>query len=133
MLAGTISGAMTEMATALPQHNQGKVRILAVASANRLPQAQDVPTVIEGGVKDFTAASYVGVLAPAKTPPDIIATLEKAMLKTLADKSTRDKLLASGAELVPEAMQTSKGFAEYIHQEYERSKAAAQVAGLTPQ
>jgi hypothetical protein len=51
----------------------------------------------------------------------------------VADKSTRDKLLASGAELVPEAMQTSKGFAEYIHQEYERSKAAAQVAGLTPQ
>jgi tripartite-type tricarboxylate transporter receptor subunit TctC len=135
MLAGTISGAMTEMATALPQHNQGKVRIIAVASAKRLPQAQaqDVPTFIESGVKDFTAASYVGVLAPAKTPPDIVAALETAILKTLADKATQDKLLASGAELVPEAMQSSKGFAEYIRAEYERSRAAAKAAGLSPQ
>src|SRR4029078_9394798 len=99
----------------------------------RLPQAQDVPTFIESGVKDFTAASYVGVVAPEKTRPDIVAALEKTILKTLADKSTQDKLLASGAELVPEAMQTSKGFAEYIRQEYERSKAAAQAAGWTPQ
>ncbi len=133
ILAGTISGAMTEMATALPHHKQGKIRIVAVASAKRLAQAPDVPTMIESGVKDFTAASYVGIVAPAKTPPDIVATLEKALVKTLAEKSTQDKFLASGAELVPEAMQTSKGFGEYIKQEYERSKQAAQLAGLTPQ
>jgi len=133
MLAGTISGAMTEMATALPHHKQGKIRIVAVASAKRLAQAPDVPTMIESGVKDFTAASYVGIVAPAKTPPDIVATLEKALVKTLAEKSTQDKFLASGAELLPEAMQTSKGFGEYIKQEYERSKQAAQLAGLTPQ
>jgi tripartite-type tricarboxylate transporter receptor subunit TctC len=133
MLAGTIAGAMTEMSTALPHHKQGKVRILAVASAQRLPQATDVPTFIESGVKDFTAASYVGVLAPAKTPPEIVAVLEKALIKTLADKSAQDKFLASGAELVPDAQQTSKGFADYIKGEYERSKEAAKVAGLKPE
>ena len=42
--------------------------------------------MIEQGVKDFTAASYVGVLAPAKTPPEIVALLEKALVKALADK-----------------------------------------------
>jgi len=133
MLAGTISGAMTEMATSLPHHGQGKVRIIAVASEKRPTQASDIPTFIDGGVKDFTAASYVGVLAPAKTPAEIVSTLEQAILKTLAEKATQDKFLASGAELVPPAMQTSKGFAEYIKGEYERSKVAAQLAGLKPE
>src|SRR4029077_3396169 len=93
MLAGTISGSMTEMATSLPHHNQGKVHIVAVASAQRLAQARGVATFIEGGVKNFTAASYVGILAPVKTPAEIVATLEQAMLKTLAEKATQDKFL----------------------------------------
>jgi tripartite-type tricarboxylate transporter receptor subunit TctC len=133
MLAGTISGAMTEMSTALPHHKQGKVRIVAVASANRLTQAPDVPTMVESGVKDFTAASYVGVLAPANTSAEIVTTLEKAIIKAINEKPAQERFLATGAELVPEAMQTSKGFAEYIRGEYERSKQAAKLAGLTPQ
>jgi tripartite-type tricarboxylate transporter receptor subunit TctC len=133
MLAGTIAGAMTEMSTALPHHKQGKVRILAVASAKRLPQAPDVPTMIESGVADFTAASFVGVLAPAKTPAEIVNTLEKALIKTLADKGAQDKFLASGAELVPEELQTSKGFGDYINKEYMRAKEAARIAGLKPE
>jgi tripartite-type tricarboxylate transporter receptor subunit TctC len=124
---------MTEMSTALPHHKQGKVRIVAVASAKRLMQAPEVPTMVESGVKDFTAASYVGVLAPAKTPPDIVAALEKAIIKAINEKPAQERFLTTGAELVPEAMQTSKGFADYIRGEYERSKEAAKVAGLTPQ
>ena len=116
VLAGTVSGAMTEVSTLLEHHNQGKVRILAVAWSKRPAKTPDVPTMIEQGVKDFTAASYVGVLAPAKTPPEIVAMLEKALVKALADKGTQDKFLASGAELVPAELQTSKGFAR-LHQE----------------
>ena len=89
--------------------------------------------MIEQGVKDFTAASYVGVLAPAKTPPEIVAMLEKALIKALADKGTQDKFIASGAELVPEELQTSKGFADYIKKDYENSKEAAKIAGLKPE
>ena len=132
MLAGNITGAMTELSTALPHHKQGKVRLVAIASAARSRQAPDVPTMIEAGVKDFTAASYVGILAPAKTPPDIIALLEKALVKALADKGTQDKFLATGAELVPPELQNAKGFGDYIKEEYERSKVAAKLAGLTP-
>ena len=133
MLAGNINGAMTEMATALPHHNQGKVRILTVASATRSALAPDVPTMIEGGVKDFIAASYVGILAPAKTPPDIIATLEKALIKALAVKSLQEKFLSTGAELVAEPLQTSKGFGDYIKKEFANSAEAAKVAGLKPE
>ena len=133
VLAGTVSGAMTEMSTLLQHHNKGKVRILAVAWSKRSAQANDVPTMIEQGVKDFTAASYVGIVAPAKTPADVVTKLEQAMVKMLADKSIQEKFLKTGAELVPPELQTSKGFGEYIKKEFENSKAAAQLAGLKPE
>jgi tripartite-type tricarboxylate transporter receptor subunit TctC len=62
-----------------------------------------------------------------------VAQLEKALIKALADKSAQDKFLASGAELVPENLQTSKGFAAYIQSEYEHSREAAKLAGLKPE
>ena len=62
-----------------------------------------------------------------------MATLEKALIKTLGEKPTQDKFLASGAELVPDALQTSKGFGDYIAQEYERAGEAARLAGLKPE
>jgi len=133
MISGVISGAMTEISTALPHHNGGKVRVVAIASAARSAQVSDIPTMMEAGVKDFIAASYVGILAPAKVPSDIVAVLESALGKALSVKATQDKFLASGAELASAAQQTSKGFAEYIRGEFERSREAAKLAGLTPQ
>jgi len=132
MLAGTVSGGMTEMSTALPHYKAGRLRIVAVASSKRSALAPDVPTMIESGLKDFLAASYVGVLAPAKTPPDAVALLEKALIKAVGVKAFQDKLLATGAELVPESLQTSKGFGDYIKKEFENTKEAAKIAGLQP-
>jgi tripartite-type tricarboxylate transporter receptor subunit TctC len=132
MLAGTVSGGVTEMSTALPHHKAGKLRIVAVGSAKRPVLAPEVPTMIESGVKDFLAASYVGLVAPAKTPSDVIATLEKALIKALAAKALQDKFLATGAELVPEQLQTSKGFGDYIRREFENTREAAKLAGLKP-
>ena len=133
VLAGNVSGAMTEMSTLLEHHGKGNVRILAVAWTKRSARAPDVPTMIESGVKDFTAASYVGLLAPAKTPAGVVAALEKALAETLADKGTQDKFVASGAELVPLDLQNSKGFTAYIKKDYEESKEAVRIAGIKPQ
>ncbi len=132
-LAGVVQGLMTEMSTALPHHKAGKLRILAVASAARPVLAPEVPTMREAGLKDFLAASYVGLLAPAKTPPDVLALLEKALVKALAAKTVQDRFLATGAELVAEPLQTSKGFADYIKGEFDRTAEAAKAAGLKPE
>ncbi len=122
---------MTEVSTVLQQHGD-KVRILGVAWTQRSPKIPDVGTMIEQGVKDFTAASYAGPLAPAATPADIVKTLEGALIKTLNTKETQDKFLATGAELVPDALMTSKGFGDYIKKEYELAAEAAKIAGLKP-
>ena len=128
-LSGVVNGIMTEMS----HHKAGKLRILAVASATRSLQVPEVPTMIEAGLKDFLAASYVGLLAPAKTPGDIIATLQGALVKALATKVVQDRFLATGAELVPEPLQNSNGFAAYIKREFDSTAEAAKVAGLKPE
>ena len=132
LLSGSITGAMTELSTALPQVPGGKVRVLGVAWSKRSPQVPDAPTMIEQGVKDFTAASYVGFLAPVATGADIVKTLEAALIKALNQKDLQDKMLKSGAELVPDDLMTSKGFADYIKKEYDLTREAAKIAGLTP-
>ena len=88
LLSGNITGAVTELSTVLPQISGGKVRVLGVAWNTRSPQLPDVPTMIEQGVKDFTAASYVGVLAPAGTPAEIVKSLEAALKKALNEKDS---------------------------------------------
>jgi tripartite-type tricarboxylate transporter receptor subunit TctC len=130
LLAGNITGAVTEINTVLQHHRDGKVRVLAVGTAQRSQQAPDIATMIEGGVKDFIVASYIGILAPAKTPPEIIATLEAALKKALADKTVQKKFIDAGAELVPPELQTSRGFGRYIKTEYAASAEAAKVANL---
>ena len=132
LLSGSITGAMTELSTALPQVGGGRVRVLGVAWGKRSPQLPDVPTMIEQGVKDFTAASYVGVLAPSATPADIVKTLEAALIKALNLKDTQEKMVKTGAELVPDELMTSQGFGDYIKKEYELTREAAKLAGLTP-
>ena len=132
LLSGSITGAMTELSTVLPQVGGGKIRVLGVAWSKRSPQLPDVPTVTEQGVKDFTAASYVGFLAPAATPAEIVKTLEAALIKALNSKDLQQKMLTSGAELVPDELMTSQGFAAYIKREYELTREAAKLAGLSP-
>ena len=131
LLSGSITGAMTEVSTVL-QHHGDKVRIIGVASVKRSPKAPEVATMIEQGVKDFAAASYVGILAPAGTPAEIVKTLEGALIKALNQKDAQDKFLNTGAELVPDELMTSKGFGDYIKKEFELTREAAKIAGLTP-
>lgn len=135
LLAGNITGAMTEVSTIMGylEGPNPKVRVIAIASAERLKRLPNVPTMIESGVKDFTAASYVGVLAPAATPPDTVATLEKALQKAMGLKWTQDKMYESGGETVPDVLITSKGFGDYIKKEYELTREAAKIANLKPQ
>lgn len=134
LLSGSVDGAMTEFSTALPLHQGGKAHIVAIASAHRSKLAPDIPTFDEGGVKGFTAQSYIGVVAPAKTPPDVVARLQDALDKGLRPGSpAAERLVALGTEVATPEQMTSKGFAEFIRTDYAAMRQAAQLAGLKPQ
>ncbi len=132
LLGGTIQGAMTEFSTALPMHKGGKARILAIASAQRSQLASDVPTFIEGGVKDFTAQSYIGILAPAATSPEILAKLQKAIAGALASGPAPERLRGMGSKIATSEQMTPGGFAAFIRADYEHMREAAKLAGITP-
>jgi len=132
LIGGTIQAAVTEFSTALPLHKGGKARILAIAAAHRSQLAPDIPTFIEGGVKDFTAESYIGILAPAGTPAPIVAQLQKAIAAGLTGGPAPDKLRALGAEIATPEQMTSAGFAAFIKADYQHMSEAAKLAGIVP-
>lgn len=133
LIGGNVNGAMTEFSTALPLHKDGKARIIAIAAVHRSKLADDIPTFDESGVKGFTAQSYIGVLAPAQTPADIVAKLQNAIEKGLAPGSTTaGRLVDLGSEVATAEQMTSKGFAEFIRTDYEAMREAAKLAGISP-
>lgn len=132
LMGGSIQAAMTEFSTALPLHKGGKAHIVAVASAQRSELAPDIPTFIEGGVKGFTAESYIGILAPAGTPPAIVTQLQKAVVDGLVSGPARDRLRGMGAEIATAEQMTPQGFSAFIHTDYEHMREAAKLAGITP-
>ena len=134
LIGGNVDGAMTEFSTALPLHQSGKAHIVAIASAHRSTLAPDIPTFDESGVKGFTAQSYVGVVAPAKTPPDVVARLQGAIAEGLKPGSAAaGRLVSLGSEVATPEQMTSQGFAAFIRADYAAMQAAAKLAGLQPQ
>jgi len=133
LMGDNVNGAMTELSTALPLHNDKKAHILAVAAVHRSKLAPDIPTFDESGVKGFVAQSYIGIVAPAKTPADIIAALESAVQKGLAPGSpAADRLAALGSKVATPKQMTAKGFADFINADYAAMRDAAKLAGIQP-
>jgi tripartite-type tricarboxylate transporter receptor subunit TctC len=130
LVAGVIQGAMTEFSSALPHHRGGKARFIAVASKTRSQLAPEVPTMIESGVKDFTAGSFIGLLAPHGTPADVVARLQSALGTALASPKIIQRMRELGQEVATAEERTAAGFAAFIKQDYERSREAAQIANL---
>jgi tripartite-type tricarboxylate transporter receptor subunit TctC len=134
LIGGSVDGAMTEFSTALPLHKSGKAHIVAIASAQRSALAPDIPTFDESGVKGFTAQSYIGIVAPAKTPPDIVARLQSTIAEGLKPGSpAAERLKSLGSEIATPEQMTSQGFDAFIRADYAAMQAAAKVAGLQAQ
>ncbi|EJW09353.1 putative exported protein [Rhodovulum sp. PH10] len=132
LIGGNLPAAMTEVSIPLPLHLDGKVRIVAVASAERSPLAPDVPTMIESGVPDFIAGSYVGLLLPAGAPSGVVEKLQKSLTVALASSAVRDQFGKLGIQEVSPELTTPAGFTEFLRKDIEFCRGAAAAAGITP-
>ena len=101
----------------MPQINGGKVRALGAASGQRNPMLPDVPTLAEQGYPDTSSDNWYGLLAPAKTPPAVIAKLNAAFVAAINDPVVKEKLIKSGA--IPVA-DTPDEFGKFLKDELER-------------
>jgi tripartite-type tricarboxylate transporter receptor subunit TctC len=86
------------MLATLPFVKSGKLKLLAVSSEQRNPALPDTPTILESGVRDFVTGSWQGILAPGKTPPEIVAKLHAETYRILFTPDIKEKLSGQGAE-----------------------------------
>jgi len=100
VMGGQIPLMFEPASTILPHAQSGKLRILAVSSAKRSATAPDVPTIAESGLPGFDAAAWVGLVAPARTPPEIIDKLNQVIVKGLRTPEIRARFAALGVDLV---------------------------------
>jgi tripartite-type tricarboxylate transporter receptor subunit TctC len=93
---GEVDWAMENYGAVLPMVQNGRVRLLAVASPARNPQAPDVPTFKEAGLPDVNLSTWIFLMAPAATPDAIVTRLNSAVREILLTKDMQDKLLQQG-------------------------------------
>src|SRR4029078_8524588 len=100
-LGGRLSFMRINPIEALPHVKSQRLRALAVASPKRIPMLPDAPTFAEAGVPGYDASGWGGLVAPARTPKDIIARLSSETLKALENEGVRERLSALGAVVDP--------------------------------
>ena len=98
LIAGTIQIQFDQIGAALPFLRAGKVRPLAVTYLERSKLLPDVPSMAELGFAGFEAVTLFGLIAPARTPPEVIATLSKAMEKVLTDPTVIARFAEMGGD-----------------------------------
>jgi len=130
LLGNHIAIMFDNMPSAISHVKAGKLRPLAVTTAQRSPALPDVPTIAEAGVPGYEATSWFGLLAPAKTPAPVVAKLNAAILKALADPDVKNKLLEQGAE---PAGETPAQFAAFIASETVKWGKIVKQSGATAQ
>jgi tripartite-type tricarboxylate transporter receptor subunit TctC len=114
LLGGQIALMITGLPPVLPHVKSGKLRILGVASAQRLKQFPEIPTIAESGVPGYEATQWYGILAPAQTPKDLVARLNRDIVKALKEPTVAEKLASEGADPVGNSPEQ---FAAFIRSE----------------
>jgi tripartite-type tricarboxylate transporter receptor subunit TctC len=104
----------------------GRVRALAVTTLRRTQVLPDVPTMDEAGLKGFDASTWHGLVAPAGTPPQVIATLHDAAVKALHDPGVQESLSRLGVDIVGD---TPQEFQTYIKNEIPKWTAIVKASG----
>jgi len=130
LLRNDIQVAFTSPPAAIPMIKSGKVRALAITTAQRFPSLPDIPTVAESGFPGYDVTGWNAIFAPEGTPPEIISTLNRAINQVLSDPKVVEQFTALGVPPLggsPEALQES------VVRDIGMIKKILDAAGFTPQ
>jgi tripartite-type tricarboxylate transporter receptor subunit TctC len=130
IISGQIQAMFANALTAKPQVDAGKVRALGVSGPKRIAALANVPPVAEAGVPGYEAMQWYGLLAPAGTPPEIVARIHAEATKALHTQEMKEKLALDGAEPVGSSQ---ADFAALIKSELEKWHKVAKGANIQPQ
>jgi tripartite-type tricarboxylate transporter receptor subunit TctC len=114
LLAQQVQMVFLDLPVLLPQIKAGKLKPIAVGAMQRVASAPDVPTTVEVGMANLQTENWYGMVAPAKTPPQIVDLLNKAAVEAMKDPTVIEKLASQGAILIGD---TPQQFRDYIDSE----------------
>jgi tripartite-type tricarboxylate transporter receptor subunit TctC len=115
LLGGQIPAVFASATTATPQVKGGKLRALGATGSKRAAALPEVPTIAEQGYSGYEATNWYAYVAPAKTPRDVVARLNREIVRTLNDPGTHDAILKQGEEPTPS---TPEELARHIAREH---------------
>lgn len=130
LIAGYVPFMVTNMIVGTQQLKAGRVHAYGVTSATRSKIAPDIPTIAEQGVTGYEAVQWYGLMAPAATPKDIVAKLNKAVVFALQDSGVRERFQASGADPVGN---TPEEFAALVRSDMAKWAKVVKAAGIKPE
>lgn len=111
MLAGDVNFALDNLTSYIPTIDSGKMRALAITSAQRWPTMPNVPTMAEAGLKDFVVTSWAAFVVPTGTPRPIIDKISAAMKELAADADIQKRFLVAGARCIASTPEAAIAFA----------------------
>jgi tripartite-type tricarboxylate transporter receptor subunit TctC len=128
LLAGHVSMNFDTMPPVLPHIKSGRLRALALTTPKRSPQLPNVPTMIEVGLKGFDMTNWYGVMAPAKTPRDIVVKLNGEINRIVGLPDAKAKLEEAGTQLDPMSPEQFASFLKSEIAKYAKLVKAANVS-----
>jgi tripartite-type tricarboxylate transporter receptor subunit TctC len=130
LLGGQVNIMFADVAALLPHIRSGKLKALGIASLKRFEGLPDVPTIAESGVPGFEAGGFLGLVAPAGTPPAVIEALNAAAQKSLAMADVRERLMALAS---PPMGGTPGEFGTYMKREIDKWARVIRTADIKPE
>jgi tripartite-type tricarboxylate transporter receptor subunit TctC len=127
MVSGQVATMAATVLTGLPHIRTGRLRPLGITSAKRSEVVPDIPTVAEGGLPGYESVQWYAVLAPAKTPGDIIFKLHADLVQVLGSPAIKKRFAADAAETVGN---TPEEFARHLKSELQKWEKVARGAGI---
>jgi tripartite-type tricarboxylate transporter receptor subunit TctC len=127
LLAGEVQVNLATISTAVPHIRTGRLRALAVTSRERVAALPEVPTIAEAGVPGYDYSSWIGLLAPAKTPAPVVARLGAEAARIMRTPEILSILALEGAQPVGG---TPEEFAAVLHTEIGRWRKVVEAAGI---
>ena len=127
LLGGRLSFMLNNPLEVIANVKSGRLHALAVASPKRIPMLPDVPTFTEAGVPGYDASVWWGLVAPVKTPKDIVAKLSSEVLKALEDEGVKEKLSNLGAVVDPAGPEQ---FGKFLKEEIDKWAGVIKASGI---
>jgi tripartite-type tricarboxylate transporter receptor subunit TctC len=131
LIAGQVDAMFDQTNTALPQVQGGRLRAIALTSAQPMAQFPNVPPLADKTLPGFEAATWYGLYAPKGTPKEVTQKMHQAYLKAMSDKAWTQKMAEQGIRLLPEAQYAPAPFGKHTEEEVVKWRKVATDAKIT--